>query len=176
MRHVTCLVICGLVLGAPTSASAQTSEEITVIRRIFAKVQPLSILYNREYCGYIGVDAEGRLRASRPVPGDSSTCQPRDPTELVDIVASYHTHAAYARNYYNEVPSQDDVEGDADQGMDGYVATPGGRLWHIDGDTMVVSQICPVNCLHADPDFSVTDGGAVAKTYSYDELLEKLNK
>jgi hypothetical protein len=32
--------------------------------------------------------------------------------------------------------------GDMEEGVNGYVATPGGRFWYIDGDRGVATQIC----------------------------------
>lgn len=146
------------------------------MQKLFAKLQPLSIRHDREYCGYIGYDAKGTLRATEPFPGDASSCQPRDAVELFNTVASYHTHAAFAAGYYNEIPSQQDVDSDSEQGMDGYVATPGGRLWFVDGADLSVRQICPVNCLPADPDFIYADDGPIAKFYTYDRLLQRLDE
>lgn len=146
------------------------------MQKLFAKLQPLSIRHNREYCGYIGYDADGILRTTEPIPGDASSCQPRDPAGLVTTVASYHTHAAFADGYVNEIPSQQDVDSDSDQGMNGYVATPGGRLWFVNGTDRSVRQICGVACLPADPAFNLSDGGPVAKFYPYDKLLWRLDE
>jgi hypothetical protein len=174
MRNVIGFLFSTLALAVPVAA--QTAEEIALIRKVFIKLQPLSIRYDREYCGHIGYDADGVLRATEPFPGQPSSCLSRDPTELATVVASYHTHAAFALDFYNEIPSQQDVDGDAEEGMDGYVATPGGRLWFVDGEEMTVRQICPVNCLPADPDFIFSDGGAVAKFYTYDRLVHRLSQ
>ncbi len=162
--------------GLASPLCAQTSDEIALMQKLFAKLQPLSIRHNREYCGYIGYDAAGTLRATEPMPGDASSCQPRDPVRLATTVASYHTHAAFALDYYNEIPSQQDVDGDSEQGIDGYVATPGGRLWFVDGTDRSVRQICGVACLPADPGFILSDGGPVAKFYPYDRLLQRLDE
>ena len=175
MRHVTGFLFCLFALAPP--AAAQTTEEIALMRKVFAKLQPLSIRYNREYCGHIGYDADGILRATEPFPGEPASCLPRDPeTVLTTVVASYHTHAAFALDFYNELPSQQDVDGDAEEGIDGYVATPGGRLWFVNGSDMTVRQICPVNCLPADPGFIFSDGGPIVKFYTYDELVYRLSE
>jgi hypothetical protein len=166
--------VCLLCLATPLFA--QSTDEIALIRKVFTKLQPLSIRYDREYCGYIGTDAAGVLRATEPFPGDASSCLPPDPVDLAVIIASYHTHAAFSRDFHNEIPSQQDVEGDAEDGIDGYVATPGGRLWYVDGRAMTVHQICPVNCLPADPGFLFYDSGVVVKTYTLDALIEKLDE
>jgi Domain of unknown function (DUF4329) len=174
LRLLISSLVCVVGLAAPLCA--QTADEIALIHKLFVKLQPLSIRHDREYCGHIGYDAKGVLRATEPFPGDASTCLPRDPVELADVVASYHTHAAFALDFHNELPSQQDVDGDAEQGMDGYVATPGGRLWFVDGKEQTVRQICPVNCLPTDPKFVFSDGGPVEKFYTYDRLVHRLDK
>jgi hypothetical protein len=54
------------------------------------------------------------------------------------------------------------MEGDADEGIDGYVATPGGRLWYIDTVDMVASQLCGIGCLPRDPKFVAGQNGEIA--------------
>ena len=44
-----------------------------------------------------------------------------------------------------------DIEADEDEGVDGFVATPGGRLWYVDTKDMIVRQLCSLNCLPQDP-------------------------
>ncbi|MEO0851346.1 MAG: DUF4329 domain-containing protein, partial [Pseudomonadota bacterium] len=74
----------------------------------------------------------------------------------------------------HEVPSVSDMEGDADEGIDGYVATPGGRLWYIDTEDMVTYQICGRGCLPQDPAFTAFPDGWIAESYSYDQLVDYL--
>ncbi len=164
-----------LILAA-SPVSAQDGAELALAKRVLAELNPISIRENREFCGYIGFDAAGRLTFSQPARGDLESCEPNDPDELKVIVASYHTHAAYAPDYYNELPSAEDVEGDEAEGIDGYVATPGGRLWYIDTGDMVISQICGIGCLPKDPDFVAGDLGIIAPSYEYDELVIKLEE
>ncbi len=95
-----------------------------------------------------------------------------DPTNIEVITASYHTHGAFSTSYYNEVPSVDDIEGDEAEGIDGWVATPGGRLWYIDTEDMVLSQICGIGCLPKDPRFIKGDMGHIAQSYTYFELVD----
>lgn len=66
------------------------------------------------------------------------------------------------------------MEADEADGIDGYVATPGGRLWYIDSSEMVASQICGVGCLPMDADFQPETEITVAPSYSYAELIEIL--
>ena len=167
------LVLLGFAI-LPMQAAAQESAELTFVKALFAQLQPLSIDKNREYCGYIGFDADGVLAASKPKKGRAGSCVPNDPDELDTILASYHTHGAYSPDYYNEVPSGEDMEGDEAEGIDGWVATPGGRLWYIDTQDMVAAQACGLGCVASDPTFVVGDMGQVQDSYTYDELVQTL--
>ncbi|WP_417271407.1 DUF4329 domain-containing protein [Celeribacter sp.] len=169
------LVLLGLAV-LPMSVRAQDSEETAFVKALFAQLQPVSIDKNREYCGYIGLDEAGVLTSSKPKKGRAGSCTPKDPKELVTILASYHTHGAYSPNYYNEVPSGDDMEGDEAEGIDGWVATPGGRLWYIDTQDMVAAQVCGLGCVASDPEFVAGDMGPIQDSYSYDELVQTLEK
>lgn len=156
---------------APTAAHSQGADEAGLVKNLFATLNPLSIREGVEFCGYVGYDFDGRLVASAPNRGSIDSCLPDDPAEIEIITASYHTHGGFSRDYFNEVPSGDDMEGDADEGIDGWVATPGGRLWYIDTVDMVASQICGIGCLPADPRFVAGDMGHVAASYAYEDLV-----
>lgn len=160
---------------APAIVSAQETSEVTLVSSIFADLQPVSIAENIEYCGYVGFNADGQLIASKPTRGDEGSCLADEPHYIEVITASYHTHGGHSLDYFNEVPSGEDMEGDADEGIDGYVATPGGRLWYIDSVDMIASQICGIGCLPADPAFAEGDNGPIAESYSYDELVIRLD-
>lgn len=158
---------------APSLAQAQGAGEVALVKAIFAEINPRSIAEDREYCGYIGFDASGALVASPARAGGEGSCLPDDPVNIEVIIASYHSHGGYAPEYFSEVPSGDDMEGDADEGVDGWIATPGGRLWYVDTVDMVASQICGPGCLPSDPAFVETD--RVEPSYTYDDLIEVMN-
>lgn len=158
----------------PSFAMAQDNAEVALVKATLSDLQVVSIAQNVEYCGYIGFDANDDLIATAPTRGDEGSCLADDPDALEIIIASYHTHGAHSPDYFNEVPSGDDMEGDADEGIDGYVATPGGRLWYIDSVDMVASQLCGLGCLRADPAFDLSDDPEVAESYLYDDLVVKL--
>lgn len=170
MKHL----IPALFLATP--ALAQDTAESALARAVLSQLQPLSFANNIEYCGYIGLDDDGQLIASAATPGDEGSCLSEDPVEIAVITASYHTHGAYSPDYDSEIPSGDDVEGDEAEGIDGYVATPGGRFWFIDTTDLVISQICGIGCLPADPAFQPGDWGPIAQSYSYDQLIERLDQ
>lgn len=151
-------------------AEEHLSEEVELAKSILSEIQPLSIKQNREYCGLIGFDRRGWLVATEPVRGEEGFCDPLNNRRMALVVASYHTHGAFSRDYFNEVPSVMDVYADHDEGIDGYVSTPGGRLWYIDGEDMVISMICDLGCLPSDPDFIANDMGPIEPSYTLEEL------
>ena len=94
----------------------------------------------------------------------------------MEVVATYHTHGAFDFTYYNELPSDTDMLSDQSLGVNGWIATPGGRLWFIDSERMVAKQVCGVGCLPIAPNFYKSQAGEIAKRYTYDELVERLGR
>lgn len=170
MKH---LIIAGAIL-VPVIVGAQESSEVTLVSSILADLQLVSFAQNIEYCGYVGFNTDGQLIASKPTRGDEGSCLADDPYHIKVITASYHTHGGHSFDYINEVPSGEDMEGDADEGIDGYVATPGGRLWYIDSVDMIASQLCGIQCLPVDPAFVEGENGHIAESYSYYDLVIRL--
>ena len=167
MRALIGLICC---LAAP--ASAQDDAEIRFVMQLLNDIQPTSIAENREYCGYIGYDAQGALASTQAVRGDPVGCLPAGDEALV-IFASWHTHAAFDESAWSEVPSVDDIEADEDEGVDGYVSTPAGRVWYVDTTDMVVFQLCGPGCVTADPAHEPETEGRVETAYTYRELLAR---
>ena len=160
----------------PAAAWAQSAEELALAKGIFAQLNPRSIADNVEYCGYIGRDSQGNLVFSQPTRGTNDSCLADDPTNIDVITMSYHTHAAFSTDYNSELPSGADMEGDEDEGIDGWVGTPGGRLWYIDTTDMITRQICGIGCIPSDPNFIQGDSGIIEQSYSYNELVIKLDQ
>ena len=154
----------------PVASLAQSKAEVALAKKVLSQLQKKSIANNREYCGYIGYRANGDLFATSATRGDAESCQYTGNEDDQLFVLSYHTHAAYDPEYGSEWPSVTDIEGDEAEGIDGFVATPGGRLWYIDTTDMVVRQLCGVGCLPKDPSFEPEPEG-VRKSYTYNELL-----
>ncbi len=156
-----------------TAEATGDGEELVFIMDLFADLQPRSITENRELCGYIGYNRLGELRATRVMTGDEATCQlPNWPIKLT-VVASFHTHSTFSPEYDSEVPSTTDVESDESAGIDGYVATPGGRLWYIDGRRGVATQVCGLGCMGQDPNFIPGDSGPIAQSYTLQQLRRR---
>lgn len=160
---------------APGLVGAQTAEINAYAKQVLSILQPSSIRENREYCGFIGRDRGGRLAVTPPKPGSSHRCTSAWPDDM-EVIASYHTHSAFDADSWSELPSSIDVEGDETLGIDGYVSTPGGRLWFVDSSAMVVTQVCGIGCLPADPRFDASVDGKIRKSYTYEELVRKLDE
>ena len=169
MRKIS--VVLAALVAAP--AAAQDAAEVEVARAALAAIQETSFRKRREFCGYIGYDARGELVATDPVQGTRASCGAPYPDDLA-VTASYHTHGAFDAGYFNELPSTVDVEGDMQWLLTGYVATPGGRFWHIDGREGIATLICGPACLPVAPGFYKGQTGDIADRYSIEELRLRL--
>lgn len=157
----------------PPRPVPQTQAEVAFVSRLFNTIQPVSIADRREYCGLIGINGEGQFTATEPRKGRESSCLPPSLDRAnMTVIASYHTHGAYDHEYLTEVPSFDDMRTDIEDGTDGYVATPGGRLWYIDARAREARMICGVGCLVRDPNHVDDPNYAIVPTYGLWELLD----
>lgn len=158
----------GFSVAPPNAPSGPVVDNFA--RNFLNAIQPRSIAERREYCGYFYQDAAGQLQATPPIAGTFATCDMPAPRTGQGIIASYHTHAAYSRTYDNEVPSAVDLLSDFDYGIDGYVSTPGGRVWLVDFQTRSTRQICGIGCVASDPNFVPAAGDVIRATYSLRDL------
>lgn len=157
----------------PTTQVPDTSEstaESRLAKASLEALQSLSFQNNTEYCGYIVRNAAGEMVATPALQGDESSCLPPDVAEDDVIMASFHTHGAFEIDTPAEFPSVGDVEGDEAEGIDGYVSTPGGRLWFVDGSETTVSQLCGTGCLSQDPNFVEGLDGDLDASYTLEQL------
>lgn len=145
----------------------------TFARNFLNTLQPLSIRERTEYCGYIFVDGAGNLQATPPVQGTFAGCNMFAPERGQGIIASYHTHGAYNGRYDNEVPSVIDLESDFIFGIDGYVSTPGGRVWLVDFQTLSTQQICGRDCVFTDPGFVPHNEDNLQQNYTVQTLRQR---
>ena len=152
--------------------TAQDNAEVALAKATLDALQQLSFDNNREYCGYIVIDADGELVATPAVQGNIGDCYADDPPEDSVPVASYHTHGAFEYDTPAEFPSVSDLEADEAEGVDGYIATPGGRFWYVDGVDQIASQLCGVGCLTQDANFEAGLDGELQISYTIDELRE----
>jgi hypothetical protein len=157
--------------GIPTAESDPTGDELAFVGAILSELQLRSFAENREYCGYIGLDAGDTLVATPAMPGSEAMCPlppvPRD----VRLVASFHTHGTYSPLYASEWPTTQDMVTDASDDIDGYISTPGGRLWHVDSDTMTARELCGRGCLPQDPAYIAAEDGPLRPVLTYRDLL-----
>ncbi|MEL6239254.1 MAG: DUF4329 domain-containing protein [Pseudomonadota bacterium] len=137
-------------------------------------LQEQSFAEDIELCGIIFERSDGSLGASEPRPGDEASCGIAYFDEPgMRPVASFHTHAAQNDAYDSEVPSLLDMQSDASSGMDGYVATPGGRFWWVDAAGPRAVQVCGVGCLAQDPRYKPCPSSEPEKRYSYAEMAAR---
>lgn len=162
-----------IVAAFATSVTAQEAAELFVARATLTDLQKPSFQEKREYCGYLGYDATGAMVATDPVAGDKASCSAAFPRNIA-VTASYHTHGDFNVDYFNEVPSIVDIEGDAEFYMNGYVATPGGRLWYVDTRAKKIHQVCGLSCLPQAKGFRAGNDGDIAEEYTFDGLRAKL--
>ena len=167
-------VIAALVVW-PFAASAQDATERAIATEVLTRLQAISFEKKREYCGFIGFNNDGKMVATKPVAGDKASCGATFPKDIA-VTASYHTHGTYDEGYFNEVPSVQDMDSDRAFFMNGYVSTPGGRLWFVDTQLMVARMLCNVACLPVAPNFRKGTSGEIAVEYGYDALVKKLDE
>lgn len=147
------------------------SEVQSFAREQLNALQERSFAENIELCGIIFETSEGELGASFPKGGDEATCDLIyfDEPGMVPI-ASFHTHGSWNPEYDSEVPSLTDIQSDIANGMDGYIATPGGRLWWVDHKKARARRACEAGCLIQDPNYRPCPADTIAESYSLEEL------
>ena len=154
----------------PTAEATGTGAELAFVTDILAQAQLVSFQRNAEHCGYIGLDPQNRLIATPTVPGIEAACRlPPVPPDM-RVLASFHTHSTYSPLYDSEYPTTQDLMTDAGDNIDGYISTPGGRLWYHDSDTLTVRQLCGRGCLPQDPNYVAADDGPIRDSYTLDTL------
>ncbi|MEL7189545.1 MAG: DUF4329 domain-containing protein [Pseudomonadota bacterium] len=138
------------------------------------ELQQQSFAQDVELCGIIFEETGGILGATKPRIGDEASCGIGYFDEPgMRPIASFHTHASYSEKYDSEVPSVLDLESDGASGMDGYVATPGGRFWHIDANEPSARLICGPGCLDQDPKFKPCPADEPNPSYSLEQLRKR---
>lgn len=146
-------------------------EEVEMLKARLGPIQHLSFAARYEYCGYLGRQPDGTPAFTQILRGHHDGCTPEMPGDGFALIASLHTHGAYDRTVPAEFPTALDMRSDRREGVNGYIATPGGRLWYIDSRAMLAVQLCGPGCLPQDPAFHAGDDGAIPTTLSYGQLL-----
>jgi len=150
----------------------QTDAEIRFTKGVLDAAQAASIANNREYCGYIGLNRDGSFVATPAKQGRKNSCLARRPQDI-QILASYHTHGAFTVNYDTKAPSVSDLEADIFEGIDGYIATPGGRVWYDDSSRRAAVLLCGINCITSDPNFIQYESLPAGTVFNIGDLLDR---
>lgn len=166
------IIIALLSLTWTTVGNAQNISQ-GYLAKFFGPIQEMSIAKNREYCGYFGLNAAGKLIATKPKRGRIASCTADISDDMVEVIASYHTHGAFDWDTDAETPSSDDLEADIYEEIDGYVSTPGGRIWKNDRRRERSILLCGRNCTISDPDYDNQAFPPVNNSYSLDGLYAR---
>jgi|GEM_PF-314855 len=154
--------------GGPANFAPPADQADGFAIAFLNSIQLQSFAEHRELCGYFVLTPSGDIAATPPVPGDLASCTQAAPG--ADVFASYHTHGAFDDGYDNEVPSPDDLMGDFHFGIDGYVSTPGGRVWRVEYDLQAALLICGQGCVAVDPNYDFADGFGIRNRYTVAQL------
>ena len=150
---------------------ASANDLTRYAKTTLAELQARSIRENKEFCGVIFEDSAGTLSTSRIYEGGRAQCDLDWGVPLGNhVVASFHTHGGFDLDYDSERPSIDDMENDVDARIDGFISTPGGRIWKIDWKDEVATQVCGEACLEQDPRYLANGSERVEPRYAMDDL------
>lgn len=148
------------------------AKQADMVAKRFAQLQRATFASGVEHCGYLARRPDGGLAFTEMVAGDQNGCTPDVAFGNLIPIASMHTHGTYSPDVPAEFPTVRDMRSDQAEGVNGYVATPGGRLWYIDSKAMITQQLCGIGCLPKDPKFRAGDDGIIAQSYSARALKE----
>ena len=169
MFHLLFLAM-ALALGPAPAFEPPPEAEVALVKARLTPLQHLSFAARYEYCGYLGARPDGQRVFTEMLRGGHNGCTPKMPAEGLALHASLHTHGAYDPFVPAEFPTVRDMESDRAEGVNGYISTPGGRLWYIDSRAMIAVQLCGRGCLPQDPNFHAGDDGEIAKRYTIGAL------
>ena len=180
MSVVLAALALALTLLSPARADNHHWDQLTfervdaVAEAVLMEAQALSLANNREYCGYIAFNAADKLQYTAPIRGDIESCEPPVVPESWELIASYHTHGALdpAEPDANfELPSSDDLISDSEEGVDGYLATPGGRFWFIDTVDELVILLGDTGYFAPDQRFMEDVDCPLQAEYSFEDIF-----
>ncbi len=160
-------------VASPLAFSPDDAAAYAFARAFLDGLQPRSIAARAEYCGYFFVGPDGQIAATPPRRGSFAACDMPAPRPGDAVFASYHTHSAFDPRYDNEVPSVTDLLSDFEFAIDGYVSTPGGRVWHVDFGSQSTEQICGLRCVYQDPGFRPLGESGIRARYTLPQLRQR---
>lgn len=91
-----------------------------------------------EFCGYVGVDYDGNIVILLLMCGDVDLCLVDEFENFEYLMVLYYMYGNFSIEYLSEMLSGIDMEGDEEEGIDGWVVIFGGWLWYIDIIDMVI--------------------------------------
>ena len=164
-----------IVTSAPITTDAQQRRYSEPEIHAFAMAQlnafqEASFRNDREYCGLIGLNKDGILTATQARQGDVNGCRLKRKPWRFKTIATYHTHGAFNRRADTEVPSISDLKHDFKQRVNGYIATPGGRVWFNDSSQRISTLLCQQGCLQTDPNYFDCPTTTPRQSYTIDDL------
>jgi len=171
MLVILALTALSLLLSQP-AATLPPAQDIAAAKAWLTRLQHLSFATNREYCGYLGYMPDGTIAFSDIVRGGHDGCTPVLSNPDLILIASLHTHGAYDPEVPAEFPTSLDISSDLREGVNGYISTPGGRLWYVDATSAVAIQLCGLRCLPQDPAFHAGDDGKLRHSYTRRQLRQ----
>lgn len=169
MRLILAVLLCLLPLAALAQTQARTDEH-SFMKKLFFDIQPRSFIENREICGYLGYNRDGDLRTTDINFGTEASCDLPPIPDKLRVVASFHTHSTYSPHFRSEFPTVQDLRSDAYFEINGYISTPGGRMWYHDNVKETATQLCELDCLPQDPNFRVEPGDPLRSVYTRRQL------
>lgn len=157
----------------PPTASQQAITKF--VKSQLDSLQSRSFSEGIELCGFVYEDEAGNLDTTEVYVGETASCsyEYRWPLD-VRPVAGYHTHGSYNPAYDDEAPSVVDMEQDIEFRIDGYVSTPGGRLWRIDWQEERAIEVCGEGCLTQDPKYRPCPADRPAPQYTLAALKTRI--
>lgn len=162
------LAACG---GKNEALPSPNADNILSLARVtLDSIQSTSFEENREYCGFIGVAPNGEISVTVPKPGQTNHCNFGIMPRNWQHVSAYHTHGRHTSSYNSEKPSAADLQGHHEFGITGFLATPGGRLWYIDGPNLSAELICGPSCLTQDETYRPVH--SIDTSYTIHTLLD----
>ncbi|MCB2066548.1 MAG: DUF4329 domain-containing protein [Erythrobacter sp.] len=158
----------------PTATQGQVEA---FARQRLSQLQERSFAEDVEQCGLVAERGTGEIMSRTVMIGREDSCDVQwfNVSTLYPL-ATFHTHAAYNPDYDSEVPSTLDLESAVAGQLDGYVATPGGRLWHLDWQAGMARQVCGENCLPQDRAYRPCAADEPASEYSMATLRERQSR
>lgn len=171
------LALTGCIESAPPQdyplVTGPKTRDADLFARVFLdQVQERSFAANREFCGVFGRDTDGYVVATQPIRGELDTCYPPNGPRGFGVFATYHTHGGYDVDAMSEVPSPGDLVADYEEGVVGYISTPGGRVWRSEGGKAHI--LCGAGCVTSDPDYDPRAEPPVGSSYTVPQLYDRI--